>query len=100
MFQIIIFVINLEIRIGFLDYFECFFFKLPVRILVIKLRIWICFISLYKTHSDISYISNQVRIGFFGFGLGSDYHFYAMLNLNEENMIVKLFCFLEAWVKI
>ena len=61
MFRILIFVINLDIRIGFSDFFSW----LPVHVRLVTLQIQICFVPPYKIHSGISYISVQVRIVIF-----------------------------------
>ena len=52
MFQIFILLTNLDIQIGFFRYyFE--FFGLSIGVRLIILRVWICFVTLYKTHSNI-----------------------------------------------
>ena len=84
MFHIITLYISLDIRTGFFGYLFGFFgffriFGLPVRVRLITLRVRICFVPPYKIHSGIFYISDRVRIGFFGSGSVriSDYGFYA-----------------------
>ena len=72
MFHIITLYISLDIRTGFFGYLFKFFwfFGLPVRIRLITLRVRICFVPPYKIHSGIFYISDRVRIEFFGSDLG------------------------------
>ena len=73
MFQISIFVINLDIKIGFFN-----FFGLPFWIWLIKFLVQICFVPPYKIHSDIFYNSYQVLIIFlFGLVRTSGYGYYA-----------------------
>ena len=88
MFHIIILYISLNIWNGFFGYLFGFFnfFGLPVRVRLITLRILICFVPPYKTHSDIFYISNRIQIGFFRFGFWiSGYGYYVHANLNLIN---------------
>uniref|UniRef100_A0A0D3BKR1 Gnk2-homologous domain-containing protein n=1 Tax=Brassica oleracea var. oleracea TaxID=109376 RepID=A0A0D3BKR1_BRAOL len=94
--------ISLDIRTGFFGYLFGFFgffriFGLPVRVRLITLRVRICFVPPYEIHSGIFYISDRVRIGFFGSGLVriSDYGFYAQAYCLVSKDILK-HCLVES----
>ena len=65
MFQIFILYINLDIQIGFFGYvFGSSVFGLSIRVWLITFRVRICFVTPYKIYSDIFYISDRIRFGF------------------------------------